>query len=1136
MLLPPVADFFSPFGRLPAVEAAIEGLRHDRAESLSGLTPPTVALLIAHVASEFRRPVVVIVESNARAEALAEPTRFFLRALSGEPVMGQPGATVGVLPALDVLPGPGFAPHPALLESRAVSLWRYSTGQARVLIASRAAARMRIQENAFYAGLARTLVRDEDVSLDELVAHLRSVGYERQDTVDMPGQYTVRGGILDVFPPETARPVRLELLGDTLQSLREFDPDTQRSVRPLEHVSLPPLTEFRDGARGNAPEPEPVDAPSDPQSSILDLRAEPVVILEEPDALNEAAVQLDAEVTDSARDSRFYFSEEDWQASLRVHARLELRRLPLEREGNAQGSLVSQSSTLFHGNLPRFLAEVRTRLDAGDRVLVAAANTGELERLADLCREEEIPFRLGETESSVIGVRLTEDAIPGSAAAVILVRAPLDAGFVLPAARMAVYGTSDLFDALPARPRVRSKTAGFFSDFSELKPGDHVVHVDHGIGRFEGLHLMETDGARGEFMRLTYADEARLYVPVERMDLVQPYRALGEAKPQLDHLGGPGWATRKARTRKSLEDMAEQLLSIYAARKTGGGHAFPVDNVWQKEFEDAFEFDETPDQATAIADVKRDMEQPEPMDRLLCGDVGYGKTEVAMRAAFKAVMGGKQVAVLAPTTVLAFQHYETFRRRFAAFPVRIEMLSRFRSAKEQKNVLIEIDAGKLDIAIGTHRLLSRDVKFHNLGLVVVDEEQRFGVAHKERLKEISRDVDVLTLSATPIPRTLHMSLVGLRNLSVIETPPKGRLAIQTVVAPFNEGLIQRAIEQELARKGQVFFVHNRVESIASLASLIKKLVPKARIVVGHGQMNEKQLESVMLKFVRDEADILISTTIIENGLDIPRANTILVNRADRFGLSELYQLRGRVGRSDEPAYAYLLVPQETVLSTIARQRLAALREFSDLGSGFRVAALDLELRGAGNLLGRQQHGHINAIGFDLYCQMLERAVAQRKGEGGPARPGAFSERRATVHLGLDIRIPTDYIPEENLRLQAYKRIAEVATPDQREALWQELTDRLGPPPDTISNLLDYAVLKAQAERLLISSVDRKGGRVGVKFYDDTPVKPEQLVALLRSAQGLRLDPSGVLWIDTGRGQGKVADEVRNVLLSLESQR
>src|SRR6202040_2074357 len=511
----------------------------------------------------------------------------------------------------------------------------------------------------------------------------------------------------------------------------------------------------------------------------------------------------------------------------------------------------------------------------------------------------------------------------------------------------------------------RPKTASFFSDFSELKAGDYVVHVDHGIGQFEGLHQIENGGARGEFMRLRYADDARLYVPLERLDLVQSYRAVEGATPVLDKLGGSTWTARKARVKKSVEDMADKLLKIYAGRKAGEGFAFSPDGAFLREFEDAFEFEETPDQAIAIADVKRDMERPQPMDRLLCGDVGYGKTEVAMRAAFKAIADSKQVAVLAPTTVLTFQHFETFKKRFAAFPTRIEMLSRFRTAAEQKVILADLEAGKVDIVIGTHRLLSKDVRFQDLGLMIVDEEQRFGVANKERLKEIRKNVDALALSATPIPRTLHMSLVGLRDMSLIETPPRDRLAIQTVVAPFQEDLIRSAIENEMAREGQVYFIHNRVESIYSLATLVNKLVPKARVVVAHGQMGEKELESVMLKFIRDEADVLVATTIVENGLDIPRANTMLINRADRLGLAELYQLRGRVGRSHQRAYAYLLVPPETTLSDIARKRLAAMKEFSELGAGFRIAALDLELRGAGNMLGRQQHGHIEAIGFDL---------------------------------------------------------------------------------------------------------------------------------------------------------------------------
>jgi transcription-repair coupling factor (superfamily II helicase) len=614
------------------------------------------------------------------------------------------------------------------------------------------------------------------------------------------------------------------------------------------------------------------------------------------------------------------------------------------------------------------------------------------------------------------------------------------------------------------------------------------------------------------------------------MDLVQAYQSLEGAKPALDKLGGTVWAARKSRVRKSVTDIADKLLELYAERKAAPGFSFTPDTPWQREFEDAFEFTETPDQLTAIADTKKDMERPAPMDRLICGDVGYGKTEVAMRAAFKAVGDSKQVAVLAPTTVLAFQHYETFRRRMTAFPVRVDMLSRFRNPREQKQTLADVEQGKVDILIGTHRLLSRDVKFNNLGLLIVDEEQRFGVSHKERLKEMSRNVDVLTLTATPIPRTLNMSLVGLRDMSVIETPPKDRLAIQTVVAPFSEALVQRAISEEVERSGQVFFVHNRVESIYSLANLVTKLVPKARVVVGHGQMGERELEKVMLAFVKDEADVLVCTTIVENGLDIPRANTILINRADRFGLSELYQLRGRVGRSNQLAYAYLLVPPEGDLSPLARRRLSALREFSELGAGFRIAALDLELRGAGNLLGREQHGHISAIGFDLYCQMLERAVASKKGEA-PA-----SELRVTLNLGLDIRIPQEYIPSENLRLRTYKRIAEISNNEQREAEERELVDRFGPLPPGVANLLAYAVLKSLCERLQISSVDRRGAEVVMKFHPTTPVQPEWLVRLVRNRKGTRFDPSGVLTMTLESKNTNVADAIRNVLLPLESGR
>ncbi len=1138
MILSSVSETLASVGRQSALESAISALRQGTArERLAGLTNTGKALLAAIVATELRRPMVVLVESGARAEEFAASMQFFYRALAG-----QEATEVTVLPAMDVLPWQEAAAHAEILETRAVTLWRYATGQARIVVAPVAAARMRLSDAAHYAQQARTLAREDILSLDELVAHLRRVGYESHDMVEMPGQFTVRGGIVDIFPAEAERPVRLELFGDAVESLREFDPNTQRSVRPIDRVTLPPLVEQSAngfagvGADGNTQGAEKISR----THSLFDLHEDTVILLDEPGAIGEAshafltsaAEDLESKKNESLDVMSAYYFTDDWDALVSRYPRLELERLGLKHDDADSHTIQTQPTSSFHGNVPAFMEEARKRVSAGERVLLAAESLGELERYVDLCHEYEVPFRLGDLEENATSARLAEDSSAGSIPAVVLCRAPFTEGVVFLDARVAIFGTGDVFESMHAgaASKRRPKTASFFSDFSELKPGDYVVHIDHGIGQFEGLHQIENGGARGEFMRLRYADDARLYVPLERLDLVQSYRAVEGATPVLDKLGGSTWTARKARVKKSVEDMADKLLQIYAGRKAGEGFAFSPDGEFQREFEDAFEFVETPDQAIAIADVKRDMERQQPMDRLLCGDVGYGKTEVAMRAAFKAATDSKQVAVLAPTTILAFQHYETFRRRFAAFPIRIELLSRFRTAREQKDVLSRVENGQVDIVIGTHRLLSKDVKFHDLGLLVVDEEQRFGVAHKERLKELKLNVDVLTLSATPIPRTLNMSLVGLRDMSVIETPPKDRLAIQTVVAPFTESLIRRAIDEEMSRSGQVFFVHNRVETIYSIADLVGKLAPKARVVVGHGQMNEKELEAVMFKFVRGEADVLVCTTIVENGLDIPAANTILINRADRFGLSELYQLRGRVGRSNQRAYAYLMVPEDVVLTQLATRRLAALKEFSALGAGFRVAALDLELRGAGNMLGGQQHGHINAIGFDLYVQMLERAVAALKGEE------VKSEMRATINLGLDIRIPEEYIPNENLRLRTYKRIAGITGEAERDEVNSELTDRFGAPPSVVGNLLDYALLKGLAERLMISNIERRANEVAVKFHPETQLSPENLVKFIRSQkEGLRLDPSGTLWIRLDR-RGRVAESVRNVLLPLETKR
>ncbi len=1155
MILPLVSELVARISHLEAIQQGCEKLRRKEAEvTFAGFTDSAKSILLPLVFRELGHPIVLLVESNQRAEEMLQPLRWFYRAATAKP-----GARVVRFPAYDVLPYENRSPHAEISEARAVALWRMASGEADLVIAPVQAALWRLRDRDFYRDLARVIARDDSIPHEDLIGFLNRAGYEKQVTCEMPGQYSVRGGIIDIFSPEAPQPVRVELLGDTIESIRAFDPNTQRSTNPVERAVLLPLTELLRGSEvlahqavasvsGRADETAPPgfypgwefrEFPLEHRPGILfDLASEPLVVMDEPSLLKSAiekyrarmqaafekAESLLAEPTD-----RYIFNEDEWSLALQLFPRLSVEHLALAGGNPETFALQTQPTTRHHGNVPAFMDEVRSRLQAGERVLVSAASTGELERFADICHEYDLPYSVGELEENVTVTRLAQESSASNAPAMVLVKAPLAEGVVFPEARIALYGNADLFETPPQLQRSRPKTASFFSDFSDLKPGDFVVHVDHGIGQFEGLRQVVVEGAAGEFMLLKYAGDAKLYVPLARLDLIQKYQSLGGVEPTLDRLGTNIWEARKTRVRKSVNDMAEQLLALYAERKTAPGHAFPKDSNWQHEFEDAFEFEETTDQARAIDDVKRDMESPLPMDRLLCGDVGYGKTEVAMRSAFKALADSKQVAVLAPTTVLAFQHLETFRRRFAAFPVRIEMLSRFRTAKEQKKALEELEAGKVDVIIGTHRLLSKDVKFHDLGLLIVDEEQRFGVAHKERLKEIRKNVDVLTMSATPIPRTLHMSLVGLRDMSVIETPPRDRLAIQTSVSPFSETLVQRVIEEELSRGGQVFFVHNRVESIASLASMVQRLVPRARVVVGHGQMHESALEKVMLKFIRNEADVLVSTTIVENGLDIPRANTILINRADRMGLSELYQLRGRVGRSNQRAYAYLLIPPEGSLTPIARQRLAALQEFSDLGAGFRIAALDLELRGAGNLLGGEQHGHIEAVGFDMYCQMMERAVSERKGE--PVAP----ERRATLNLGQDIRIPAEYIENENLRLRIYKRIAGVTSEASRDEVLKELDDRFGPPPPAVVNLLDYAVLKALAEKLVVANIDRRGDQLAIKFYEDTPLGPERLVKLIGKRRDMRLDPAGTLWLDWKRSKETTPMEAaKKVLMQLQS--
>jgi transcription-repair coupling factor (superfamily II helicase) len=1169
MVLPFVRDFFADVEKLPAFSRVVSHLRANTGRMrVSGLNPSTKTLLIAQLQKAVQRPLVVVVRNNEELEETLPVLQAFCE-LTG----GAASENIVALPTRDVLPFENLSPHPEIQEQRAIALWKIATGEASIVLVPITAVASLLRPAEFYSGLARTIRRGESVDTANLTAHLNSVGYTSTDVVEMPGEYALRGGILDVYSPESERPVRIELFGDEVESIRKFDPGTQRSSSPADEITLLPLSEtpvsesvlgaiharlsgkricgseeiiepsVRSGGVTMFPGWEFYAPVAGAAGTMIDLMPNASLICDEPDALRSELESTWAKIEEAhersgignlVRPSDLYVPPDEWWNRTQTVPGADLEHLGLMSEGVETVELQSQPSPRFHGSIPAMLEEVKKHVTENRRVMVVAPNMGELERLADFFTEYGVSFRLGTRTRGSESYADETAYFAGEVLTATLVRAYVPDGMILPDAGLAIFGTRDLFDeseSVMSRPqRQRSKTAAFLSDFRDLQVGDYVVHVEHGIGQYQGLKEINQGDGNAEFMLLEYADAARLYVPLTRLDLVQKYRSAEGAKPVLNHLGSATWVKTKASVRKAMKDMTEELLKLYAQRRAAQGHSFPADNEWMREFEDAFEYSETEDQGQAITDVKRDMESSQPMDRLLCGDVGYGKTEVAMRGAFKAINDNKQVAVLAPTTVLAFQHFETFKQRFAAFPVTIEMISRFRSARQQKEILQRVEAGKVDILIGTHRLLSKDVKFTDLGLLIVDEEQRFGVRHKERLKQMRKEVDVLTMSATPIPRTLHMSLVGLRDMSVIETPPKDRIAIQTVVASWDEKLIRSSIEQELDRGGQIYFVHNRVDTIWEIAAKLQELAPKARVIVGHGQMSESELEKVMLKFMHHEADILVATTIIENGLDIPLCNTILINRAERLGLSELYQLRGRVGRSNRRAYAYLLVPVDIELTPIARRRLAALKEFSDLGAGFKIAALDLELRGAGNLLGGEQSGHIEAVGFDLYTQMLEQAMREMKGETEP-------QPQAQLNLGLNIRIPADYILEENQRLRMYKRIAGVETERQLSDVEAELRDRYGDPPVPVQQLLRYAALRLQALDAGVTGVERKRDLVSVKFRQDAPVDPVRLAKFVSSHRGAQFLPDGTLkFLAKGLNAQELLEQLQQLLETLTEQK
>jgi transcription-repair coupling factor (superfamily II helicase) len=1123
---------------------------------VSGLTNTARSLYLPLLARAAKHPVIIVVADNKAAEDLETSLR------AGCDLTGAiDSSRVVRLPSHDVLPFENLSPHPDVQEQRAAALFKLATGGVSILIAPAEAAALRLFSRDYYSSLAVTVRRGEELDVEVLTGHLASVGYTQRDLVEMPGQFTRRGGILDVYSPESDRPVRIEFFGDEIDTIRKFDPETQRSQSGLDETQLLPLTETPvtehllaavharlskqrvQVVEGTSPEEEEMEieaaaaggvsvfpgweffsSVAGAEHHLLNLLPRSVLFVEEPAMVRN---QIDrwwnkveqrherSGIGSLIRPEDIYLRPEVLQGLLESHPGLDLDQLGvvdiLEEDSTLGEIAVNSRPTLrFHGSIPALVDQLKNLMAAEQRIVLAAPTQGDVERTASMLREYQVPYRLG---SRVVthGSELEEASyLAGDMRVPVIVRTQIASGVSFPDANLILFGANDMSDDADIRARPepkKSKTAAFLSDFRDLAIGDYVVHVEHGIAQYQGLKEIVQDGLAVEFMILEFAEQAKLYVPLTRLDLIQKYRSsdTGPA-PVLNRLGSQQWVKTKARVKKAMQDMAAELLKLYAQRHTAQGTAFSPDNDFQREFEDSFDYRETDDQVTAISAVKQDMESTTPMDRLLCGDVGYGKTEVAMRAGFKAVQDGKQVAVLTPTTVLAFQHFETFKKRFSQFPITVEMISRFRTPKEQKVILEKIETGKVDILIGTHRILSKDIKFQDLGLLVVDEEQRFGVRHKERLKQLRKEIDVLAMSATPIPRTLHMSLVGLRDMSVIETPPKDRMAIQTVVAKFDEKIVRSAIEVELERGGQVYFVHNRVETIYEIASRIQELVPGARVVVGHGQMGEKDLEGVMLAFMHHEFDVLVATTIIENGLDIPLANTIIINRADRHGLSELYQLRGRVGRSNRRAYAYLLIPPERDLTDIARRRLAALKEFSDLGAGFKIAALDLELRGAGNMLGGEQSGHIEAVGFELYTSMLEAAVKELKGEGGEERPST------QLNLGIALRIDESYVAEENQRLRLYKKVAGAESEKAIADLRAEMEDRYGALPDATVYLLEAATLRLECERLGIAQIDRKRSELQIRFTEKAAIDPQHLMCLVarNAKRGAQFTPQGLL--------------------------
>ena len=1070
-----------------------------------GLAGAADAFLAADLLSSSDAPVVVAVENAKRAEAFAEDCRSYLG-----------WESVCLLPSRDPVPYNMKSPFGPTIESRLRALARMMDGERAVYVVPAPALLQKVPPRKELFNRIIRLETGDEVEREQLNVWLLENGFHKETLVSDLGTFSVRGDIIDIYPFMTENPIRVELWGNTIESIREFDVFSQKSKQRRGEVEIFPMREFcfsdedvdeavrrmRDQALKGEGDPASVELLEHQWNMLGDhegtewyLHWFPAPTVSLFDFIPPGATFVWNDLL--GPDPRLTVCRENYQRHL---SRVPGRFLPfvsppdkllvdqehIERELQSSrlvyvdtGSVASETREIRCGfgqqpSLPRNIdsiaKELQGRHEQGVRTVIVSPNVGAAERLWELLGER-CPFL-------EIDIGLLHD------------------GFIDNVNGRAIYSEARLFHHRPRPTRHhRIKGGTPLPAYDALSPGDYVVHVDHGIGRFAGIRRIEAGGVQRDCMALSFKERAQLFVPIDDFHKVQKYVGGEGASPALSRLGSGAWERLKSRTRRSLKEMAQELIQLYADRRFREGIAFPADSMWQREFEDSFSYEETPDQAAAIKQVKKDMEASKPMDRLICGDVGFGKTEVAMRAAFKAATNGHQVAVLAPTTILAYQHYVTFTERMASFPLKIDLISRFRTAREQKGVVAGIAAGKVDVVIGTHRLLSRDIRFKNLGLLVVDEEQKFGVRHKEKLKQLRTSIDVLSMTATPIPRTLHMSLIGARDFSIMNTPPQNRLPVETRVSEYNHELVRNAVENELERGGQVFVVHNRVRNLEGFVQQIEQLVPRARIAWAHGRMEERQLESIMKQFLAGRFDVLVSTVIIENGLDIANVNTLIVNNAHAMGLAQLYQLRGRVGRSSEQAYAYLLTPPVERIEEKSLRRLRALEQYTELGSGFQIAMRDLEIRGAGTILGTRQHGFIAAVGFDMYCRLLAEAVGEARGE-----PVDATGDTTRLEVDIEAYIPPEYVSDGSARVALYQKLSSAGSVSEVEEIGEEIVDRFGPAPAVVQRLLGLMKLKVMGRILHAESVRIDAQRCLMLTFegDDAEVR-ERMAALISSA-------------------------------------